>query len=303
MASEIRVDKIENRSGLGTVTFADTGVDLAGIVTATTFSGSGASLTGLPAAQVTGTLPAISGANLTNLTATNLTGTIADARFPATLPAASAANLTSIPAANVTGTLPALTAANLTNIPAANIVGVCTSGLTKTGGFGATGWTHGSNTSFGSGGSYTFSGIPTDTTAIRIGFTDLSSNTGSGGSESYAALRLGTASGLIAANYETISSYLEDSFQQVESWTSRAILYPSNYGRAEYVFKGQIECWRLGSDTNRWFIKSQLSRGSGETHFFMQSTIDLGASITQAQIFLNTGSFDGGSGAISYYQD
>ena len=136
MTSEIRVNKIENRSGLGTVTFADTGVDLAGIVTATTFSGSGASLTGLPAAQVTGTLPAISGANLTNLAAANLTGTIADARFPATLPAASAANLTSIPAANVTGTLPALTAANLTNIPAANIVGVCTSGLTKTGGFG-----------------------------------------------------------------------------------------------------------------------------------------------------------------------
>ena len=85
MASEIRVNKIENRSGLGTVTFADTGVDLAGIVTATTFSGSGASLTNLPAANVTGTLPAISGANLTNLPAANLTGT---------LPAISGANLT-----------------------------------------------------------------------------------------------------------------------------------------------------------------------------------------------------------------
>ena len=107
MTSEIRVNKIENRSGLGTVTFADTGVDLAGIVTATTFSGSGASLTGLPAAQLSGTLPALSAANLTN-----------------------------VPAANITGTLPAITAANLTNIPAANIVGVCTSGLTKTGGFG-----------------------------------------------------------------------------------------------------------------------------------------------------------------------
>ena len=127
MASEIRVNKIENRSGLGTVTFADTGVDLAGIVTATTFSGSGASLTALPAANITGTLPAISAANLTNVPAANITGT---------LPALSAANLTSIPAANVTGTLPALTAANLTNIPAANLVGVCTSGLTKTGGFG-----------------------------------------------------------------------------------------------------------------------------------------------------------------------
>ena len=71
MASEIRVNKIENRSGLGTVTFADTGVDLAGIVTATTFSGSGASLTNLPAANVTGTLPAISGANLTGIAATD----------------------------------------------------------------------------------------------------------------------------------------------------------------------------------------------------------------------------------------
>ena len=69
------------------------------------------------------------------MAAANLTGTIADARFPATLPAASAANLTSIPAANVTGTLPALTAANLTNIPAANIVGLATAGFNRSGGF------------------------------------------------------------------------------------------------------------------------------------------------------------------------
>ena len=40
------------------------------------------------------------------------------------------------PAAGLTGALPAISAANLTQIPAANIVGVCTSGLTKTGGFG-----------------------------------------------------------------------------------------------------------------------------------------------------------------------
>ena len=46
------------------------------------------------------------------------------------------ANLTSLPSAQLTGALPALSAANLTSIPAANLVGVCTSGLTKTGGFG-----------------------------------------------------------------------------------------------------------------------------------------------------------------------
>lgn len=116
MTSEIRVNKIENRSGLGTVTFADTGVDLAGIVTATTFSGSGASLTALPAAQVTGTLPAISGANLTTLNGSNIaSGTVADAR------------ISTLTASKLSGALPAISALNLTNVPAANVVGVHTS--------------------------------------------------------------------------------------------------------------------------------------------------------------------------------
>ena len=124
-----RIDSSGNvKVGSAATISPDGDLFVTGVCTATTLSGA--------ASGLTGALPAISGANLTNLAAANLTGTIADGRFPATLPAASAANLTSIPAANVTGTLPALTAANLTNIPAANIVGVCTSGLTKTGGFG-----------------------------------------------------------------------------------------------------------------------------------------------------------------------
>ena len=152
MASEIRVNKINSSSGVGTITLSPTGVDISGITTvstlkvgtgvtasedgdifftgvctATTFTGSGANLTNLPAANLSGTLPAISAANLTNVPAANITGT---------LPAISAANLTNVPAANITGTLPAITAANLTKIPAANIVGVCTAGLTRTGGFG-----------------------------------------------------------------------------------------------------------------------------------------------------------------------
>ena len=156
MASEIRVNKINSSSGVGTITLSPTGVDISGITTvstlkvgtgvtasedgdifftgvctATTFagahSGSGANLTNLPAANLSGTLPALSAANLTNVPAANITGT---------LPAISAANLTNIPAANVTGTLPAITAANLTNIPAANIVGLATAGFERSGGFG-----------------------------------------------------------------------------------------------------------------------------------------------------------------------
>ncbi len=81
MASEIRVNKIENRSGLGTVTFADTGVDLAGIVTATTFSGSGASLTNLPAGNLSGTLPALDGSALTGVASTENIRTNTNATF------------------------------------------------------------------------------------------------------------------------------------------------------------------------------------------------------------------------------
>ena len=47
------------------------GATVTGTLVATTFSGSGASLTSLPAANLTGTLPAISGANLTNLPVTD----------------------------------------------------------------------------------------------------------------------------------------------------------------------------------------------------------------------------------------
>ena len=85
-----------------------------GIVTATSFTGSGANLTSLPAGNLTGTvadarissltasklsgaLPAISGANLTNLDASDFaSGTIPDARFPAVLPSVSGVNLTGV---------------------------------------------------------------------------------------------------------------------------------------------------------------------------------------------------------------
>ena len=69
------------------LTTTSTGVSVTGTCAATTFSGSGASLTSIPAANITGTLPALS-----------------------------AANLTSIPAANITGTLPAIDGSNLTGV-------------------------------------------------------------------------------------------------------------------------------------------------------------------------------------------
>ena len=86
--SILNVNKINPIGGGSTVTIAGiasvTGsVSVGNSITSNEFHGSGANLTGLPAA--------------------NLTGTIADARFPATLPAVNASNLTNIPAGNLTG--------------------------------------------------------------------------------------------------------------------------------------------------------------------------------------------------------
>tara|TARA_R100000654_G_scaffold27588_1_gene51852 strand:+ start:1697 stop:2509 length:813 start_codon:yes stop_codon:yes gene_type:complete len=49
------------------LTTTSTGVTVTGTCTANTFSGSGASLTSIPAANLTGTLPAIDGSNLTGV--------------------------------------------------------------------------------------------------------------------------------------------------------------------------------------------------------------------------------------------
>jgi hypothetical protein len=183
-----------------------------------------------------------------------------------------------------------------TDMLAANAV---TSGKLASGAVGK--WTHVNYASIGTSGSYTFSGIPTDTSALRITFLNLSSDTGSNGSESYAGLRLGTASGLLTS-YNAIVAYLETSYQRVDAWTSRHLLYNDNYGRAANTFNGQIHCWKTPG-TDRWNIMSDVTRGINSTYFWTQSYGNLGANITQAQLFLNTGSFDGGSASISYYQD
>ena len=296
MASEIRVNKIENRSGLGTVTFADTGVDLAGIVTATTFSGSGASLTNLPAANVTGTLPAISGANLTNLAAANLTGTIADARFPATLPAASAANLTSIPAANVTGTLPALTAANLTNIPAANIVGVCTSGLTKTGGFGsrtvgtsyalsAPDKSHIDFTSFGT------------LTRFEIHFNAVSQD-----SAAEFGVRLGTGGSVDTSGYLCQSAYVRSSDHSGEHQTSG--FFTHGLASASYSSNGVVRCWRVDSTQHKWYLLADIYEYGSDNHwYYMKGYRTLSGELDIIRVLPESGNFDSGSLRLVTYTD
>ena len=66
--SRIRANQITNQSADGAPTVQN-GLVISGVTTSTTFSGSGASLTNIPSAQLTGALPAIDGSNLTGISA------------------------------------------------------------------------------------------------------------------------------------------------------------------------------------------------------------------------------------------
>jgi hypothetical protein len=71
-----------NSTVTGTLT-GMTALGVSGTATATTFAGSGASLTSLPAAQLSGTASAINGSNITALNATALaSGTVNNNRLP-----------------------------------------------------------------------------------------------------------------------------------------------------------------------------------------------------------------------------
>ena len=67
--------------GSGITLSKDGDIFATGVTTSTTFSGSGANLTNLPAANLTGTLPAISGANLTGVAGTENIRTNTNATF------------------------------------------------------------------------------------------------------------------------------------------------------------------------------------------------------------------------------
>ena len=71
MASEIRVDKITHTSGVGTITPSPTGVHIAGILTASSFVGSGANLTGVASTENIRT-----NTNATFLQNVNVSGTV-----------------------------------------------------------------------------------------------------------------------------------------------------------------------------------------------------------------------------------
>lgn len=130
-----------NAGADGVATWTSSGLTLPGTVTATSFAGSGSSLTGINFSQLSGsatdaqvpnTITLDSLSQITTRSASDLSsGTLPDARFPATLPVVSGVNLTNLNASNLASgtlpdarfpaTLPVLSGVNLTNLNGSNI--------------------------------------------------------------------------------------------------------------------------------------------------------------------------------------
>ena len=155
MASEIRANKQTNRVGLGTVTYTDTGIIVsgivtanslggighidvgsniklgnAGIITATSFIGSGAALTGIDATAIKDSAGSVkiqaqsSGAVYTGI---HTFSSAIDIGSNIKIGNAGIVTATSfsgaLAASNLTGALPAISGANLTNLPPSAPVG------------------------------------------------------------------------------------------------------------------------------------------------------------------------------------
>jgi len=137
MASEVRVNQIQNRSGLSTVTFSDSGVSIAGVTTVGILSATGNSVfsgnvtasgfTGALTGNVTGNATGLSGTPNITVNQINASGVVTATSF-----SGSGANLTGIGGTTDvrTNSLVVSGVSTITTLNATSIVGVTTAGIT-----------------------------------------------------------------------------------------------------------------------------------------------------------------------------
>ena len=214
----------------------------------------------------------------------------------------SGTNLTSLPAANLTGTLPALSAASLTSIPAANIVGVCTSGLTKTGGFGNL--VHISTTTFSSAvASVTISNSFSDYDVYRFVFVNVAPVNDN--NDLYA--RLSDSGGEVTGSYRAMAD------NNTHALTSSWRMNYNNIGNAsggggnsdyqqEALF-AQMDFSGFGANENvRFFgLTSYQNNGNDLYSHNIGGTCDRDEAMVSIKFYFDNGNIAGNGGKLHFY--
>ena len=204
------------------------------------------------------------------------------------------ANLTSLPAAQLTGSLPAISAASLTSIPAANIVGVCTSGLTKTGGFGSR--TISSSTTLSSQSEVDYTGFGT-LTRFEI---HMNADSCSAGAE--LGVRVGTGGSVDTRGYLCQSAYVRSSDNNGEHQS--AGFYTHGLASASYSSNGVIRCWRVDATQHKWYLLADIYEYGSDNHwYYMKGYRTLSGELDIIRFTCESGSLDSGSLRLVTYTD
>ena len=136
MTSEIRANKQTNRAGLGTVTYSDTGIIVSGIATANSFSGDSASIGDFlnvgsniklgNAGVITATSFVGSGANLTGIDATAIKDTSGNVKIQAQASGAMHTGIHTFQVTSVSETTTIGTGITLSSVGNATLTGIVT---------------------------------------------------------------------------------------------------------------------------------------------------------------------------------
>ena len=204
------------------------------------------------------------------------------------------ANLTSLPAAQLTGSLPAISAASLTSIPAANIVGVCTSGLTKTGGFGSR--TISSSTTLSSQSEVDYTGFGT-LTRFEIHMNAVSCSAGA-----ELGVRLGTGGSVDTSGYLCQSAYVRSSDNNGEHQS--AGFYTHGLASASYSSNGVIRCWRVDATQHKWYLLADIYEYGSDNHwYYMKGYRTLSGELDIIRFTCESGVLDAGNLRLVTYTD
>ena len=200
----------------------------------------------------------------------------------------------SVPAAGLTGSLPTISAASLTSIPAANIVGVCTSGLTKTGGFGSR--TISSSTTLSSQSEVDYTGFGT-LTRFEIHMNAVSCSAGA-----ELGVRLGTGGSVDTSGYLCQSAYVRSSDNNGEHQS--AGFYTHGLASASYSSNGVIRCWRVDATQHKWYLLADIYEYGSDNHwYYMKGYRTLSGELDIIRFTCESGSLDSGSLRLVTYTD
>ena len=180
-------------------------------------------------------------------------------------------------------------------IPAASIVGVCTSGLTRTGGFGSR--TISSSSALSSQTSVTYTNFGT-ITRFELHFNAVSC---SGNSDF--GVKLGTGgSSVDSSGYLVQSTYVRGSDHVGEANTGG--FFSHGLAGASYSSNGIFRCWRIDATQHKWYCEASFTEYGASNHwFYIKGYKTLSGELDIMEIAPESGTFDSGNLRLVTYTD